>query len=266
VTYEDYLVVFKQKIDPLLEPIQLKIAEHLSLYPDPRDFYLKFRSNARDYYTILGKLYIYDLIFGGTWNKYQQNIFKMEVIERGLDPQSKYFNPIKDIILNKDGRFATENIIRNYLPPEEIFGNFVPIIQRLLKSIIICSHKKNELSLERKKVKKKIFRRGYNDKGTLRPSVKWLPKVGTSEVKHSSKLIFIDNFSPYSDEWIDEDLYSEWIQELEDTGSRKILTHRQRERRRQKNREYRERRAKKKKLLKTITYLLREIAIKSQET
>lgn len=50
--------------------------------------------------------------------------------------------------------------------PHDYYGNFLPSRQRWKKTRL---EKIQEVGLDRDRVKKKVYRRGYDDKGTLRP-------------------------------------------------------------------------------------------------
>jgi len=95
----------------------------------------------------------------------------------------------------------------------------------------------NEKAQSRRKVKKAIRRRGYNDKGSLRPSWKWIEKF-PNIVQTSEKPKFLTiNYRPTAlSDWIDEDLSSWWIKELDDTGSEIVYARNQRNRRLKKQR------------------------------
>lgn len=58
--------------------------------------------------------------------------------------------------------------LRKYFHTREIFGNLVPLMKRLSKCIRVGTPAPP-------RVRKSQRKRGYDDKGTLRPSHKWLP-------------------------------------------------------------------------------------------
>jgi hypothetical protein len=68
-----------------------------------------------------------------------------------------------------------------------------------------------ELRSQRKKIKRQIRRRGYNDKGSLRPAHTWLPWNAYSEPDREP-LPEITFLAPRRYQWVDKKLYHAALQ------------------------------------------------------
>jgi len=218
------------------------------VYPDPRDMVIKF-PNRSNHFVLVAILYLNELIFSGSWNKFQYYNFKMKIAETRFSPDAKYFQLIEKLVLCEDERFAFEGILFCNLSPETIFGNLLPVLKKVIDHTSIYSQAKSERDRERRKIRQPIRRRGYNDKGTLHPSWKWKPRaVNTTRSYSGFNLI---HYTPPSDsgDWIDEDLFQIYIKELENAGYEAMLKTRRRKRKNEKQKERRRRRKKKREII-----------------
>lgn len=86
---------------------------------------------------------------------------------------------------------------------EDFFGNILPHIYRWIKNNVLVFKEVSvyedpdivKQDIFYRKPKRKIRRRGYNDKGTLKPSHKWLP--GTGDLTEEEYLRRQEEFAKY---------------------------------------------------------------------
>lgn len=81
----------------------------------------------------------------------------------------------------KSGEYGFLRILGKYCSEQDFFGNILPLSYRMIKSWFRVSSDYSpyrdpiDAKLIQSKPKRKIRRRGYNDKGSRRPDHKWLP-------------------------------------------------------------------------------------------
>lgn len=167
-----------------------KIAESPSLYPDsPVEIYIssEFGNSAEE---VIATLAVLPLCVKSTRN-YQitENIrehFGRMATNYRLEGKWSIVQEILERTTNLSVYQVWSIILRN-LSPQDWFGNFVPLMTKAIRSLRYrCIY--SSVVSDTRKVNKPQRKRGYNDKGTQRPSHKWLPKFLEVEVKEIQKV------------------------------------------------------------------------------
>jgi len=180
-TYDVFLQDFKDKVKDTLDQKGLRIAEYLSICPDPSKLLLKFPKGPRRLYDFLADLYITSILAGGSENKI---IFfnTWEGIFISCTEEARLSKILKEISLLKDsGRQGFDLLLMKYFSRDDLKGNFLPRVARRLRHTELISLDEIEKARNRKKIKRAMRKRGYTDKGIQRPRHRWLPRNAFAE-------------------------------------------------------------------------------------
>lgn len=169
----------------LIGPNVRKIAETTSSYPDiPVEVWTKqgFPRNARE---AISLLLILPMVIPST-----RNHFLISQIREHVDNMAYRYryqgkwSVVSEVIQNADQSSSvveTWDILLPYFNENDWYGNMVPLMMKALSSLrwrkIYSSVTEDSLVIQ------PIRKRGYDDKGALRPSHKWLPSEYQIEIK-----------------------------------------------------------------------------------
>lgn len=162
----------------------LRFAEITSSYSDPEDpieLWISGESlkSGRDALAILALIPFL--------NKGARNYFQIDSLRRHLAKMAEWNDgndwiTVREILTKTDSLsvYPVWSILLDTMSESDWFGNFLPLLLQKIRGFRVRKvYSKRYFSWDSHrgyKGKKKVFRRGYDDKGTLRPNHKWLPK------------------------------------------------------------------------------------------
>ena len=171
----DLVVKIWNQISKTVCQAQHRIADHMSLWPDPSDCFLKMSPSNSAYEAILDIVAMEFVLPGTRWRypTYEQRERYARLVRQHR--REGHWKIVEVLIQQPQGYYYYVDVLNKNFSPEDIFGNIIPALRRKIASVRCESRKARELRLSRRPVKKPVRRRGYNDKGSLRPSHTWLP-------------------------------------------------------------------------------------------
>jgi len=162
-------------IDTKVYIVKKKIADYMSLYPDPSDLWIQ-QPPANDAMSCILDILALEFVLPGTRTRHQtydQRERMSRLIQRFR--RQGYWGVVEEMIQQPQGLIFQIQVLLKHFSPEDIFGNLVPKLKRRLSSIRPTSKNKKLLIQAQKFVRPRIRRRGYNDHGSLRLNHTKLP-------------------------------------------------------------------------------------------
>jgi len=200
----DYLVFQRELWNQISDSVAKttnRIAVHMSAYPDPADLYLLLPKATSAIDTLIN-VWALEYCLPGVETRHQTYDQRLEISKMiSLHRREGKWTIVEELIQQPQGFFFLEEVLIENFSPEDIFGNLVPKLKRVIASVTPVSKKVQEQKNKQKKVKEKVFRRGYADHGTLRPSHKWLPWNAYSEPEAPERET-IDFYIPRRNQWV----------------------------------------------------------------
>jgi hypothetical protein len=168
----DYLLFQEQlwnRISSSVLKVKIRIADHMSVYPDPSDLLL-VTIPARTALECIVDIWALEYSLPGTRTRHQ-TFTQRERMARLVQTHRRegHWKVVEELLQQPQGLCYYETVLLRHFSPEDIFGNLVPALKKRLSSMRPQSKRSLELRRQRRMVKRPIRRRGYPDHGSLRP-------------------------------------------------------------------------------------------------
>jgi len=163
-----------KRIGPKVTMVSKRIADYMSLYPDPADLWIQLPPANSALDCALDVLALEFSLPGARTRHqtYDQRERFAKLIKQHR--RQGYWKVVEELIQQPQGLIFYLEVFLKHFSPEDIFGNLIPQLSRRISS----AKPRSKERLKRAQAQKVIYpsrRRGYNDKGSLRPATKWLP-------------------------------------------------------------------------------------------
>jgi hypothetical protein len=172
--------IFPKIWDEFGQNIIAKSSKSLSLYSDlPNYFYINKEFIKRPFSSVCVLLVLNLLSHNGQYEEIEDLRNKIWKNACSNNFEGDWLL-VKEIIQEDDPFSAISTVSRIifYYGEHTIFGNMFPIIKRIIKNFKIHKFTSENVLLDKRPVKEKVWKRGYNDKGSLIPLHKKFWPIG----------------------------------------------------------------------------------------
>ena len=200
MTVDQFNEFFRHIATPVAK-VKKRIADHMSMYPDPSDLKI-VAVGSNSALDVVLDIVALEACLPGTRTRHQTYDQRERAARMAQKARLQgQWTIVRTLILTKPGLWNQVSVLFDNFSPEDIFGNLVPRLRRRISSMRPVSKHIQELRSQNRRVTRRVRRRGYTDHGSLRPPHTWLPWNGyaRTELGEISPVTFL---APRSYEWV----------------------------------------------------------------